>query len=49
MDKRRMTWEQIVEKYPEKWVALSNVKTDGDHPYILEGDVVAVLSTLNNN
>lgn len=44
MINERLTWEQIVEKYPDKWVALSNVITDGEHPDILEGDVVAVLS-----
>ncbi|MBQ7515591.1 MAG: hypothetical protein IJS96_04860 [Schwartzia sp.] len=26
MDDRRMTWEEIVDKYPDKWVGLSEVE-----------------------
>ncbi len=44
MDTRRMTWEEMVEEYPDKWVVISNPVMDGDHPDILEGDVVAVLN-----
>ena len=39
----RMTWDQIVETYPDRWVAIINPVMDGDHPDILEGDVIAVL------
>ena len=42
MTTRRMTWDQIVEEYPDMWVAIANPVFDGDHPDILEGDVVAV-------
>ncbi|MBQ7507151.1 MAG: hypothetical protein IJT05_07475 [Lachnospiraceae bacterium] len=41
---QRMTWEQMVEAYPDKWVAIRNPIMDGEHPDILEGDVVTVLS-----
>ena len=44
MDKRRMTWDQMVEEYPDMWVVISNPVMDGDHPDILEGDVVDVVS-----
>ena len=44
MDKRRMTWDQMVEEYPDMWVAIANPVFDGDHPDILEGDVIAVAS-----
>ncbi len=43
MDKRRMTWDQMVEEYPDMWVVISNPVMDGDHPDILEGDVVAAV------
>ena len=42
MTTKRMTWDQIVEEYPDMWVAIANPVVDGDHPDILEGDVVAV-------
>lgn len=38
-----MTWEQMVENYPDMWVAILNPVMDGDHPDILEGDVVDVI------
>ncbi len=41
---RRMTWDQMVKEYPDMWVAIANPVFDGDHPDILEGDVVAVAS-----
>ena len=44
MDKKRMTWDEMVEKYPDKWVVISDPVMDGDHPDVLEGDVVAVLN-----
>ena len=40
----RMTWDQMVNLYPDQWVAISNPIFDGDYPDILEGDIVAVLS-----
>ncbi len=39
IDMRRMTWNQMVEAYPNMWVAIRNPIMDGDHPDILEGDV----------
>ena len=44
---RRMTWNQMVEAYPNMWVAIRNPLMDGDHPDILEGDVVDVISDDN--
>ena len=44
MNKRRMTWDQMVEEYPDMWVVISNPVMDGDHPDILEGDVVEAVS-----
>ena len=29
MENKRMTWEEIVQKYPDKWVGLVDVKRDG--------------------
>ena len=43
MEKKRMTWDEMVEKYPDKWVVISDPLMDGDHPDVLEGDVVAVV------
>lgn len=40
----RMTWDQMVDSYPDQWLAISNPVMDGDYPDIMEGDVVAVLS-----
>ena len=42
--RERMTWDQMVERYPDRWVAVANPVFDGNHPDILEGDVVAVLT-----
>ncbi len=39
----RMTWSEMVEKYPDKWVVVDNPIMDGDSPDIIEGDVVAVV------
>ena len=39
-----MTWDQMVEAYPDSWVAVENPVFDGDYPDILEGDVVDVIS-----
>lgn len=36
----RMTWEEIVKKYPDRWVALTDCKMDG--PDIIEGLVLCV-------
>ena len=35
-----MKWEDMVEKYPDRWVAVGNAVMDG--PNIVSGDVVAV-------
>ncbi len=40
MEAMKMKWDEIVEKYPDRWVALSDYKKDG--PYILEAVPVAV-------
>ena len=40
----RMTWDQMVKEYPDMWVAIANPVFDGNHPDILEGDVVDVIS-----
>ncbi len=40
MEAVKMKWDEIVEKYPNRWVALSDCKKDG--PYILEGVLLAV-------
>ena len=29
MENKRMTWEEIVAKYPDKWVGLVDVEGDG--------------------
>ena len=42
--RERMTWDQMVERYPDRWVAVANPIFDGNHPDILEGDVVDVLT-----
>ena len=42
--RERMTWDQMVERYPDRWVAVANPVFDGNHPDILGGDVVAVLT-----
>ena len=41
----RLTWEEIVKKYPEQWVVLDDVKKDG--ATILSGIVVNVCSDEN--
>ncbi len=38
----RLTWEEIVKKYPERWVVLDDVKNDG--ATIISGVVVNVCS-----
>ncbi len=43
MSYNHMTWDEMVEKYPDMWVAIANPVMDGDHPDILEGDVVDVI------
>ena len=40
---QRMTWDQMVETYPDMWVAIANPLMDGDHPDILEGDVISAV------
>ena len=40
----RMKWDQMVEQYPDMWVVIANPVMDGDHPDIMEGDVVDVVS-----
>ena len=44
MIKERMTWDEMVRAYPDKWVAVADAVMDGDSPDILDGIVVAVLS-----
>ena len=39
----RMSWNEMVEKYPEKWVVIQDPVMDGDAPDIIEGDVVDVV------
>lgn len=29
MEGKRMTWDEIVEKYPDQWVGLTDVERDG--------------------
>ena len=41
----RLTWDEIVKKYPDKWVALTNVEyIDDDGINIIVADVVAVMT-----
>lgn len=37
----KMTWEEMVERYPNKWVAVTNYLKDG--PDLIEGELLAVL------
>lgn len=39
---RHMTWPEIASEYPDRWVALKNVKMDGAN--IAECDVAAVIT-----
>ena len=41
---KKMTWDQMVEEYPDRWVAVANPVFDGDHPDIIEGEVGDVLT-----
>ena len=41
---KHMTWDEMAAEYPDKWVAVTNPVFDGDHPDILEGDLVDVLT-----
>ncbi len=38
---RRMTWQEMVEAYPDQWVVVEDAEMDG--PDILSGIIVAVL------
>lgn len=31
---KRMTWDEIKEKYPDQWVGLSEVEWDGEAPNV---------------
>ena len=42
MDNSRMTWEEMVSAYPDKWVVVENADMDGAD--IVSGDVVEVMS-----
>ncbi|MBO6113012.1 MAG: hypothetical protein J6P45_08200 [Lachnospiraceae bacterium] len=42
MPERRMTWEEMVDRYPERWVAIRDAKMDGAD--IVSGIVEAVLT-----
>ncbi len=44
MTKQRMSWDEMVENFPNKWVVVANPVMDGDAPDIIEGDVIAVVS-----
>lgn len=35
----RLTWDEMVEKYPSMWVVIANPEFDGDHPDIISGDL----------
>lgn len=41
----RMTWNEMVDKYPDMWVAVKDAQMDG--PDIVSGIVVAVLSDID--
>ena len=42
MEERRMTWNEIVEAYPDKWVVVKDAEMEG--PDVISGIVVEVLS-----
>ena len=42
MPDRRMTWEEMVDQYPERWVAIRDAQMDGAD--IVSGIVDAVLT-----
>ena len=44
MTATRMTWDEMVNAYPDMWVVIANPIMDGEAPDILEGDVVDVVS-----
>ncbi len=44
MTTTRMTWDEMVNTYPDMWVVIANPIMDGEAPDILEGDVVDVVS-----
>ena len=41
-DTKPMRWEEMVNKYPEQWVAIKDAVMDG--PDVVSGVVIAVLS-----
>lgn len=42
----RLTWDQMVEKYPDKWLALDNCKYDKDDGItIIEADILKKFDT----
>lgn len=40
MEKERLTWEQIQERYPDKWVGLVDVKYVNDDGVSVESAIV---------
>lgn len=45
----RLTWEQMVEKYPDKWLALYNCKYDENNDATLvEADILEVFHSWND-
>lgn len=34
MKVERLTWDEIVKKYPDKWVGLSKINWDGEPPNV---------------
>lgn len=42
----RLTWEQMAEKYPDKWLALCNCKYDENNDAtIIEADILKVFNS----
>ena len=39
---RRMRWEEMVDAFPDQWVAVQNAVMDG--PDVIEGDVLCAIS-----
>ena len=39
---KRMTWDEMVTAYPDKWIAVQNAVMDG--PDVMEGDVLCAVN-----
>lgn len=46
---KRMTWEEIQEKYPDQWVGLKNVKYENDDGVTIESAVVEYIDKSKND